>query len=135
MQVYITPGYTQFLDGYGVFMMGAWPDSGSQDGLANGTWASNYYIVEVAIPINCTDAEDLQPGAGDVMGIGVMWTDGDSMNSYEYPINSAFGATVSFKLASAPLIGTPLTFAFLLSTLVGITIITIHVKKKALPPL
>lgn len=135
MQVYITPGSTSFMDGYGVFMMGVFPDSGSQDGLANGTWASNYYTLEIAIPINCTDAEDLQPGAGDVMGISLIWLDGDPMINYEYPLDSAYGTTTSFKLASAPLVGTPLTFAFLLSTLVGITIITIHVKKKALPPI
>jgi hypothetical protein len=128
--------YYEGYDGYNVFASTpVFPDVTTQDGQQACSWLGSYFI-ELSIPLDCSDPEDMQCTAGDVIGIAIII--GNDINLapptgkvYEYP-NGTFSEesiTATFQLASAPGgIGTPFNFVLLLGSLIFITIITIWKK-------
>lgn len=74
-----------------------------QNGTGAFNWANNQYIVEFSIPIDSPESDDIQPGPGETLGLGFLFTDGSTANHSEFPFNSSSGhhpATLS--LATNP---------------------------------
>ncbi|HUX98310.1 MAG TPA: hypothetical protein VMV49_02035 [Candidatus Deferrimicrobium sp.] len=102
-------------------MMPTHADEGTQDGAAAGSYSSSQYKVEIKIPLNCTDMEDLQSKAGDLIGIAFWVQDLKVSDNYEYPNETSVNhLSAPFQLASSAStsIGTPIIF---FSYLIGIT--------------
>ena len=114
-------------------------DSGPQDGSAARSYNAlgHTYTVEIAMPIGSADAEDIQSGAGSLIGIAfqiasVLPTD---YYSYCYPTGAWINHTVvTFQLAAAPSsIGTPIIMITLLSMIFLIALFDIRRKSFKLP--
>lgn len=109
-----------YLEWYDEYVTGsAWaPDVSTKDGQVAKTFSFNTYVLEIAIPLARADAEDMQPGAGALIGIAFI-IDSAGQNIYCYPTDTdihSYAAT--FQLASAPSsVGTPTIIITLISTI------------------
>jgi len=98
--------FSTFQDGYatssGFLFQGI--DPISQDG--NGSYSYNIatttYTVELVVPISCVNAEDIQPGAGAIIGISFLLIEGYAIEYYPYPANFTNFGVVTLQLASPP---------------------------------
>ncbi len=106
VMLYLNSTGSIFTDGYISIGCGCGiTDLVSQDG--NGSYSydsgTKSYTVEFAIPIGSAYSEDLQPAAGDLLGIGIEITDGaPPSKGYCYPENLTSYGVVTFQLASPP---------------------------------
>lgn len=104
---------SEFHDGYGDSNELIHYDLNKVDGEANATWISSQYNLEMRIPLNANDTEDLQVGPGDMIGIAIVIVDGLS-NYYEFPFDSAMSLnhySNPFQLAAnSSSIGSPSIF-------------------------
>ena len=98
-------------------------------------WAGYVYTVEMSLPLNSSDAEDLQSTPGDLIGIalfvGFDW-DGSFQYIFQYPNGTQDNWLVErLQLASGSGgIGTPSTFLYLLTTVTFIAVYTLWKKDK-----
>jgi hypothetical protein len=99
----------QYTDAHGAGVT----DVNTTDGEAGVTWNPNTYKVEFRIPLNAADIEDLNVGAGAMIGLAVYVFQGGAAHEYPFGvINGSF--TNPFQLAAAPAIGTPALFLIVL---------------------
>ncbi|MFX1294466.1 MAG: sugar-binding protein [Promethearchaeota archaeon] len=95
--------YVEYNDGHGAYPFSE--DTNTTDGEGAATWASITYQVEFRIPLTASDSEDLQTGAGEMIGIAILIVDDTS--NYEYPFYAAIlSYSNPFQLAASPFIGT-----------------------------
>lgn len=96
--------FSIFLDGYvnpsGDFFQSIDPVSQNGDGAYSYNVATTTYTVELVVPISCPNEEDIQPGAGVIIGISFLLIEGDTIEYYPYPANYTNFGVVTLQLAS-----------------------------------